>query len=333
MCGHRALGGGLALDHVAVEISRSPHRLAGVVDDEVESLPRDGQVSAESVDARGVAQVEPEHLEPVTPLAEVGLARVPGGAVTREASRDDQVRARAEQLDPGLVADLHAPAGQESDASREVCDLAALREVEVAALAAELVVERVHLDVVPLADITVLRLDHLAQLGLGFLLGELGRRLVVRRREDGLVPKHPQPGIRQNLLVARPPILLLPPAKCLRAPPAGLEVGVVDLAGRREKAGSAPRSRGLPAARGRGRPPRAPRSPHAGGRAPGSDRSSRVLRRPSPAGRYRRKAARARRVVASPRARTRATRADPSAWCTSSTGRTRSSARRWRRVP
>ena len=238
MCGHRPLCGGLALDHVAVEVGRSPHRLAGVVDDEVEPLPRGGQVGAERVDARGVAQVEPEHLEPVAPLAEVGLARVPGGAVAREASRDDQVRACAEQLDPGLVADLHATAGEESHASCEVGDLAALREVEVAALGAELVVERVHLDVVPLADITVLRLDHLAPLGLCpicLLLGALGRRLEVRGREDGLVSKHPQPGVGEDLLVARAPILFLSPPKSLGATPAGLEVGVVDLSGRREK--------------------------------------------------------------------------------------------------
>jgi hypothetical protein len=50
---------------VRVELGRPAHGLAGVVDDEVEPLARREQVAAERLDARRVAQVEPEDLEPV----------------------------------------------------------------------------------------------------------------------------------------------------------------------------------------------------------------------------------------------------------------------------
>ena len=155
---------GLALHHVAVEVGRPPHGLAGVVDDEVEPVARRQQVRAERLDARRVAQVEPEDLEPVAPVLEVRLARVPRRRVAREARRHDQLRARAQQLDPGLVADLHAPAGEQRDAAAQVGRLRPLREVEVAAVRAELVVERMHARVELLADVAVLRLDELAEL-------------------------------------------------------------------------------------------------------------------------------------------------------------------------
>ena len=102
------------------------------------------QVLAERLDARRVAQVEAEDLEAVAPVREVRLLRVAGRRVAREARRHDQLRAGAQQLDPGLVADLHAAAGEQRDAAAQVGRLGALREVEVAAGGAELVVERVH---------------------------------------------------------------------------------------------------------------------------------------------------------------------------------------------
>ena len=69
--GHVARGLRLAVEHVAVELGRAPHGLARVVDDEVEPVARRLEVVAERLDARGVAQVEPEDLEPVAPVAEV----------------------------------------------------------------------------------------------------------------------------------------------------------------------------------------------------------------------------------------------------------------------
>ena len=80
--------------HVPVERGRAAHRLARVVDDEVEPAARGVEVAAERLDARRVAQVEAEDLEPVAPVVEVGLARVPQRGVAREAGGDDERRAR-----------------------------------------------------------------------------------------------------------------------------------------------------------------------------------------------------------------------------------------------
>ena len=117
---------------------------------------------AERLDARRVAQVEPVDLEPVAPVGEVRLLGVAGRRVAREARRHDQVRAGAQQLDPGLVADLHPPAGQHRHAALEVGGLRPLREVERGARRAQLVVEVVQLAVGLLADVAVLLLDRLA---------------------------------------------------------------------------------------------------------------------------------------------------------------------------
>ena len=159
----RVLGCELGLQHVPVEVGRPAHRLAGVVDDVVEAVVGRQEVVAERLDARRVAQVEPVDLEPVVPVAEVGLLRVAGGGVAREAGRHDQVRAGAKQLDPRLVADLHAAAREHRDAALEVGGLRALREVEGGARRAELVVERVQLPVGLLADVAVLLLGRLAR--------------------------------------------------------------------------------------------------------------------------------------------------------------------------
>ena len=90
-----------------------------------------------------------------------------------------------------------------------------LREVEVAARRAELVVERVDLDVELLADVAVLRLDHLAELGLVVDVGllEAGRREDVRRREHRLLAQHADAGLGEHRLVALEPS---PPSRCRR---------------------------------------------------------------------------------------------------------------------
>ena len=97
----------------SVELGRAAHGLARVVDDEVEPVARRVEVVAERLDARRVAQIEAEDLEPVAPLVEVGFARVPQRRVAREAGRDDQLGAGAQELDAGLVADLHPAAGEQ----------------------------------------------------------------------------------------------------------------------------------------------------------------------------------------------------------------------------
>ncbi len=76
----RARAARLDLHHVPVEVRRPAHGLAGVVDDEVEPVARLVQVPAERLDARRVPQVEAVDLEPLAPVVEVGLLRVPGAA-------------------------------------------------------------------------------------------------------------------------------------------------------------------------------------------------------------------------------------------------------------
>ena len=131
----------LGRHHVRVEVRRTPNGLAGVVDDEVEALARGDEVAAERLDARRVPQIEAEDLEPVAPVAEVGLLRVARRRVPRKPGRDDQVRAGAQQLQAGLIADLDAPAGQQRDTAAQVRELGARGEVDVGAGGAELIVE------------------------------------------------------------------------------------------------------------------------------------------------------------------------------------------------
>ena len=235
--GHRVRRRQLRVEHVPVEVGRPAHGLAGVVDDEVEPVPRREQVRAERLDARRVAQVEPEDLEPVAPVVEVRLARVPGRGVAREARRDDQLRAGAQQLDPRLVADLHAAAGEQRDAAAQVGGLGALAEVEVAARQAELVVERVQLDVVLLADVAVLRLDRLPELGvvLDVDLLEPGRREDVGRGVDRLLAQNADAGLGEHRLVAVEPGRLLLAPDDLVEPPSLDDVGVVHVPGRGEQ--------------------------------------------------------------------------------------------------
>ena len=124
---------GLELHHVPVEVRRPAHGLARVVDDEVEPVARLVQMPAELLDARRVPQVEAEDLEPVAPDVEVGLLRVPGRRVPRKPRRHDQRGPGPQQLDPGLVADLHPPAREQRDPAGEVGGLGPLGVVEVAA--------------------------------------------------------------------------------------------------------------------------------------------------------------------------------------------------------
>src|SRR3546814_3513190 len=96
----------LEVGHVAVELGRAPHGLAGVVHDVVEPAAGAGQVLAERLHARRVAQVEAVDLEPVAPLVDVGLAAVAQRRVTGAAGGDDQRPTRPPQLVAGRVPDL-----------------------------------------------------------------------------------------------------------------------------------------------------------------------------------------------------------------------------------
>src|SRR5687767_783798 len=156
--GHLMQRRGLALHHVAIELGRTPHRLAGVVDDEVEARAGGQQLAAERLNARRVAQIEAEDLETIGPVREVRLARVTLRRIAREPGRDDQARTAAQQLQARLVANLDAPARQQRDAAAQVRDLRPLAKVELGALGTELIVEVVDDLVLLLADVTVLRI-------------------------------------------------------------------------------------------------------------------------------------------------------------------------------
>ena len=84
-------------------------------------------------------------------------------AVTRKTGGHDQVRSRAQQLDAGLVADLHPSAGQQRDPAPQVRQLGALGEVELRARRAQLIVKMVDCRVLLLADVAVLRFQRLPQ--------------------------------------------------------------------------------------------------------------------------------------------------------------------------
>ena len=170
---------GLAFHHVRVELRRPAHRLAGVVDDEVQPAARGDQVRAERLDAWRVPQIEAEDLQAIAPRLEVGFAGVACRGVAREPRGDDQVRARPQQLQSGLVADLDASAGQQRHASPQVGQLRPLRKVQVAARRTQPVVEVMDDGEVLLADVAVLR----RQRGLRL---DVGRREDIGRREHRL---------------------------------------------------------------------------------------------------------------------------------------------------
>ena len=106
---------------------------------------------AERLHARRVAQVEPEDLEPVPPLGEVRLPRRSASAESR-GKRVVTIRCAPARssLMPGLIADLHPPAGEQRHPAAQVGQLGALGEVELGARRAELIVEVMELGVLRL---------------------------------------------------------------------------------------------------------------------------------------------------------------------------------------
>ncbi len=66
----------------------------------VEAIPGRQHVVGERLHARGVAQVEAEHLEAVAPVGEVRFGGVAGGGVTGKARGDDQRAPQRSSLIP-----------------------------------------------------------------------------------------------------------------------------------------------------------------------------------------------------------------------------------------
>src|SRR6185503_19274715 len=113
------------------------------------------ELAAERLDARRMAQVEAEDLQAMAPLGEIRLLRVALRRVAGKACGDDDVRAAAQELEAGLVADLHAAAGEQRHTAAQVGELGALPEVQLRARRAELVVEVVDGRVVLLANVAM----------------------------------------------------------------------------------------------------------------------------------------------------------------------------------
>jgi hypothetical protein len=131
----------LAKHHVLIEVRRAPHRLARVVDDEIQPVARLQQVTAKRLDARRVAQVQPEDLQAMSPLIEIRLGCVAGGGVAREPGGDDELRPGTEELDAGLVAYLHPATSKQRHATVQVRRFGALAKIQPRAGRAELIVK------------------------------------------------------------------------------------------------------------------------------------------------------------------------------------------------
>ena len=190
MVGHVADGGRLEFHHMSIEPGRTTHRLAGVVDDEVQPVVRFVQLMTERLDTGCVAQVEPENFQTMAPLPEVRLGGIPRGRVARKARGNDEMGAGAQQLDAGLIADFYPSAGEQRHATGEVGQFAALGVIEVGARGAELIVKMVQHIERPLAHVAMLRLECLAKIRIvnGDLFVAAGQQ-VVGRGEHRLATK------------------------------------------------------------------------------------------------------------------------------------------------
>src|SRR4030088_2833791 len=178
-----------------VEIVGAADGLASIVDDEGQPLLRRQHFLAERFDTRRVPQVEAVDLEAVGPLAEIRRASVPSRRVARKSSSDDQACARAKELHPRLVADFHAAAGEQGDASAQGRELRALCEILLGAGQAQTVVEVVDGREFLLADVALPRVFRFwNRIAAGEQLLRFRRIDVRRRYEHWLATKLPNSG-------------------------------------------------------------------------------------------------------------------------------------------
>ncbi len=162
-----------------IELRRPAHGLAGIVDDVVETAAGFQQVRAKRLDAGRMAQVQSENVQARGPLRKVFLACIAFRRVARKACGDDQFGAGTQEFQPGLVTDLHAPTGQQCNASAEVSQFVALGMVERGTLRTQLVVKVVNQRILLLADIAMLGIGGLPMreiLAVSIPAGECFRR-------------------------------------------------------------------------------------------------------------------------------------------------------------
>jgi len=188
----------LPIEQMGIKAGRPTHRLASVVDDEIEPRQVPIEETSESFDRRRQAEIETIDLELVAPNLIICLAGITERGVVRETCRDDDASAGAEQKNAGLIADFHASAGHEGDPTFEVRRLSSFRIIQLGARRAELIVEEMDLAKLSFADVTLARVF---QLG-GFVCcgryywRELGRirRAKRGRHEDGRSSAHANAG-------------------------------------------------------------------------------------------------------------------------------------------
>jgi hypothetical protein len=136
-------------------------------------------------DARGMPKIQPVDLQAILEGVEVRLAAVAQRCIARKARAHEHARARAQQHDRRLVADLHARAADVCHPSAQVRSLRALLIVEVAAAITHLIVEVVQPLHLRLADVAAARLDQLRCLPVLALSVCLCTRLGFGRDERG----------------------------------------------------------------------------------------------------------------------------------------------------
>ncbi len=210
--GQRAVGQRLrlGLDQRCIGPRRPADGLGGVVDQDVQrSLCCNGV--RERDDLGRVAQVDPDDAQPVDPVGAVLHGSESANRIGREARGDRRVGAVAQQPQCDVHPYLRAATGEQSAPAGEVSARVALAAVEGSARRAQLVIERVDVDVSGLAGVAGARLQQLSGKragGVRYQLQALG--LVVDplrgagRRQGG-----DGPVVGQHLLAALGPALFL----------------------------------------------------------------------------------------------------------------------------
>ena len=142
----------LGRDQRRVRAGRAAHGLGGVVDQDVQRALLGHRVGQRDHLGR-VAQVDADDPQPVQPVGAVGHRGEPAHRVVGEPGGDRGVRAVAQQPQRDVHADLRAPAGEQGAAPGQVGAGVPAGAVQRRAGRAELVVERVDLPVLGLADV------------------------------------------------------------------------------------------------------------------------------------------------------------------------------------
>ncbi|MNM76714.1 hypothetical protein D3C81_885450 [compost metagenome] len=229
--------GGFAGHHVRIELRRTAHGLAGVVDDEIQPRTRGQQLIAERLHAGRVAQIQSVHLQTMTPNGEVGFFRITCRRVTRETRGDDQFRTGTQQLQPRLVADLDATTSEQRHAPAQVCSLGALDVVQIGADRAHLIVEMMQLGELLLADIAVTQLGRMHRFSrsggtfavVRVMQPRCVRREIVRRAEHRLATQGADAGLFEQRLGFAHFLLVTLTRLLLEHLPPRLGLGVIDL--------------------------------------------------------------------------------------------------------